>query len=45
MRPLKLRVEAVMQVSSGPTTPIWPPPQAPHVALVTSAPASTSVVM
>ena len=34
MRPLKLRVLAVMQVSFGPSTPMWPPPQAPHVALV-----------
>ena len=25
MRPLKLRVLAVMQVSPGPSTPIWPP--------------------
>ena len=43
MRPLKLRGLAVMQVSPGPSTPMWPPAQAPQVALVTSAPASTSV--
>src|SRR5271169_2712392 len=43
MRPLKLRVLAVMHVSPGPSTPIWPPPHAPQVALVTPAPASSSV--
>ena len=45
MRPLKLRVLAVMQVSFGPSTPMWPPPQAPQVAGVTTAPASISVSM
>ena len=43
MRPLKLRVLAVMHTSSGPSTPIWPPTQAPQVAGVTIAPASISV--
>jgi len=43
MRPLKLRVLAVMQVSPAPSTPMWPPKQAPQVAGVTTAPASISV--
>ena len=43
IRPLKLRVLAVMQTSFGPSTPIWPPMQAPQVAVVTMAPASISV--
>ena len=43
MRPLKLRVLAVTQTSPAPSTPMWPPTQAPHVAAVTTAPASTSV--
>ena len=43
MRPLKLRVLAVMHTSSGPSTPMWPPTQAPQVAGVTTAPASISV--
>src|SRR3979411_2389069 len=32
-----------MQVSPGPSTPIWPPWQAPQVALVTTAPASIRI--
>ena len=43
MRPLKLRVLAVMHTSSGPSTPMWPPRQAPQVAGVTTAPASIRV--
>jgi len=45
MRPLKLRVLALMQVSRGPRTPIWPLKQAPQVAGVTTAPASIRVAM
>ena len=43
MRPLKLRVLAVMQTSPGPSVPMWPPQQAPQVAGVTTAPASSNV--
>ena len=43
MRPLKFRVDAVMHVSSSPRRPMCPPKQAPHVELVTTAPASISV--
>ena len=43
MRPLKFRVEAVMHTSSSASSPICPPKQAPHVELVTTAPASIRV--
>ena len=43
MRPLKLRVLDVMQTSSGPSTPMWPPPQAPQVGGAIIAPASSRV--
>src|SRR6188472_2350945 len=42
MRPLKLRVVAVMHTSSGPITPMCPPPHAPHVGGAIIAPASAS---
>ena len=42
MRPLKLRVVAVMHTSSGPMTPMWPPPHAPQVGGAMIAPASVS---
>ena len=45
MRPLLLRVLAVMQVSLAPSRPMWPPLQAPQVGLVTTAPASMKISM
>ena len=43
MRPWKLRVDAVMHTSSSASRPMCPPKHAPHVELVTTAPASISV--
>src|ERR1700722_17434605 len=43
MRPLKFRVDAVMHTSPSPSPPICPPKHAPHVELVTTAPASIRV--
>ena len=43
IRPLKLRVDAVMHTSPSASSPMWPPKHAPQVELVTTAPASISV--
>ena len=43
IRPLKLRVDAVIQTSSSARSPMCPPKHAPHVELVTTAPASINV--
>ena len=45
MRPLKFRVLEVMQTSCSASTPMWPPPQAPHVGGAMVAPASIRVTM
>ena len=43
MRPWKFRVDAVMHTSPSASNHIWPPKHAPHVELVTTAPASIKV--